>query len=97
MMRWERLEIDQRYLGEGYGRPTRASARATAEAARVDLALDDTYTAKAFAAALDRVAAGKERHVVFWHTLSSAKMAPLLIGAPGEHELDLALRRLAYS
>ena len=92
----ERLAFDGRYLGDGYGRPTRNSERATAEAARVGLTLDDTYTAKAFAAALDRVAAGQERHVLFWHTLSSAKMAPLLIGAPDEHELDRELRRLAY-
>src|SRR6187431_985260 len=31
----ERLHIERGYLGEGYGRPTRASQRATAEAARV--------------------------------------------------------------
>jgi len=93
----ERLEVDRHYLGEGYGRPTRASEHATREAARESLVLDDTYTAKAFAAALDRVALGNERHVLFWHTLSSAPLAPLLIGAPQEHELASQLRQLAFA
>lgn len=92
-----RLEVDPRYLGAGYGYPTRASEHATREASRVGLRLDDTYTAKAFAAALDRVQLGSERHLLFWHTLSSAEMAPLLIGAPQEHELALELRRLAHA
>jgi 1-aminocyclopropane-1-carboxylate deaminase/D-cysteine desulfhydrase-like pyridoxal-dependent ACC family enzyme len=87
-----RLEVERRYLGDGYGWPSRASQRATREADGVGLALDDTYTSKAFAAALDRIALGSERHILFWHTLSSANMTPLLIGAPGEHELADELR-----
>ena len=90
-----RLECDRRYLGPGYGYATPASAHATREAERFGVVLDDTYTAKAFAAALDRVAAGTERTILFWHTLSSAPLAPLLAGAPNEAELDPALRRLA--
>jgi len=93
----ERLEVDRRYLGDGYGRPTHASEHATREAARENLILDDTYTAKAFAAALDRVALGNERHVLFWHTLSSAALAPLLIRAPGAHELASEIRQLAFA
>jgi len=92
-----RLEITQHYLGEGYGHPTVASEHASREAASAGLALDDTYTAKAFAAALDRVALGRERVVVFWNTLSSAPIAPLLVGAPAEHELPAELRRLAHA
>jgi len=91
-----RLEVERRYLGDGYGRSTSASDRATREAARVGLTLDDTYTAKAFAAALDQVALGRERHVLFWNTLSSAPLAPLLIDAPGEHELASEIRALAH-
>ncbi|HKO47346.1 MAG TPA: pyridoxal-phosphate dependent enzyme [Polyangiaceae bacterium] len=92
----ERLEVDQRYLGDGYGCPTHASQHAMREAARLGLGLglDDTYTAKAFAAALDRVTLARERNILFWHTLSSAPIAPLLIGAPGEHELESEVRRL---
>jgi len=91
-----RIEVDARYLGEGYGRPTPASEHATRAAAGVGLALEATYTAKAFAAALDQIALGKVRHVLFWHTLSSAPLEPLLLGAPTEAELDAAVRRLAH-
>ncbi|HEY0468629.1 MAG TPA: pyridoxal-phosphate dependent enzyme, partial [Polyangiaceae bacterium] len=90
-----RLEIDRRYLGAGYGRPTNESEGAALAAAQSGLALDHTYTAKAFAAALDRIALGSEAHVLFWNTLSSAEMAPLLLGAPAEHELSAELRALA--
>jgi len=90
-----RLEIETSYLGEGYGHATAAGANATQQAAKVGITLDDTYTAKAFAAALARVALGRERTIVYWQTLSSAPMAPLLLGAPLEHELDPAVRRLA--
>ena len=91
-----RLEIERGQLGAGYGRPTRASAHATREAARSGLFLDDTYTAKAFAAALARIALGRERNVLFWHTLSGAAMDPLLLGAPQEQELPSEVRRLAH-
>jgi 1-aminocyclopropane-1-carboxylate deaminase/D-cysteine desulfhydrase-like pyridoxal-dependent ACC family enzyme len=92
----ERLEIERRYLGDGYGYATAAGDHATRCAARLALVLDATYTAKAFAAALDRVALGAERHILFWHTLSGAPLAPLLIGAPLESELDSSVRRLAH-
>jgi hypothetical protein len=60
----------------------------------VGIALDPTYTAKAFAAALDRVDAGGVKTVLYWHTLSSAPMAPLLEGAPAEAQLDAGVRGL---
>jgi 1-aminocyclopropane-1-carboxylate deaminase/D-cysteine desulfhydrase-like pyridoxal-dependent ACC family enzyme len=90
-----RLEIETSYLGDGYGHATDAGANATREAAKLGITLDDTYTAKAFAAALARVVLGRERTILYWQTLSSAPMAPLLLGAPREHELDAAVRRLA--
>ncbi len=74
------------------------------------LVLDPTYTAKAFASALAHVraateAAGERRHgtepgperprcILYWHTLSSAPLAPLLVGAPDEGDLPPPLRRL---
>ncbi len=90
-----RLELERGYLGAGYGHATAASAAATQEAAKAGILLDPTYTAKAFAAALARVAAGKERTILYWQTLSSAPLAPLLVGAPHEHELDPNLLQLA--
>jgi D-cysteine desulfhydrase len=90
-----RLEIEASYLGDGYGHATAAGTSATREAAKLGIVLDETYTAKAFAATLARVALGRERTILYWQTLSSAPMAPLLVGAPLEDELDAAVRGLA--
>ena len=90
-----RLEVEASYLGEGYGHPTAAGEAATRAAEQVGLALDPTYTAKAFAAALEQVARGSFRHVLFWHTLSSAALSPLLANGPEASELPLELRLLA--
>ena len=89
--------MQRSYLGAGYGLATEASQYAARRATQVGLTLDTTYTAKAFAAALDRVALGRERHILFWHTLSSSTLAPLLQGAPHESELDREIRELAHA
>jgi 1-aminocyclopropane-1-carboxylate deaminase/D-cysteine desulfhydrase-like pyridoxal-dependent ACC family enzyme len=76
----ERLLFDSRFLGAGYGHRTPAGDDATRDAARVaHLALDPTYTAKAFAAALWHVRARRTPRVLYWHTLSSAPIAPLIM------------------
>jgi 1-aminocyclopropane-1-carboxylate deaminase/D-cysteine desulfhydrase-like pyridoxal-dependent ACC family enzyme len=91
-----RLSFDGRFLGAGYGHPTDAGNEATAWARDcANLTLDPTYTAKAFASALWQVRARQARHVLYWHTLSSAPMAPLLAGAPEVRDLDPALASLA--
>lgn len=79
-----RLEIDRRWLGRGYGYSTREGDLATAEASRFGLLLDPTYTAKAYAAALD---VARTQKVLYWHTLSSAPL-PLadLPPLPPEYE-----------
>jgi 1-aminocyclopropane-1-carboxylate deaminase/D-cysteine desulfhydrase-like pyridoxal-dependent ACC family enzyme len=93
-----RMEIDRRWLGRGYGFATEEGARATDEAARAGLTLDPTYTAKTFAAALARVEALRDaaapKTVLYWHTLSSAPVGPLLSGAPDEKDLDARVARL---
>jgi 1-aminocyclopropane-1-carboxylate deaminase/D-cysteine desulfhydrase-like pyridoxal-dependent ACC family enzyme len=90
-----RLAMDVRFLGAGYGHASAAGAEATGEARReAGLILDPTYTAKAFASALWHVRARQARHVLYWHTLSSAPMSLLLERAPQLTELDPALRRL---
>lgn len=66
------LALEGAFKGEGYGEPSDAGRRAEAEAGRVGLVLDPTYTAKAFAAALrrrDRAAQAKK--MLYLHTLSS--------------------------
>jgi 1-aminocyclopropane-1-carboxylate deaminase/D-cysteine desulfhydrase-like pyridoxal-dependent ACC family enzyme len=69
--------------GEGYGHATREAGLALSLAAdRAGLVLDPTYTAKAFAGLIADVGrrppAGP---VLFWNTLSSADLGPLLEGA----------------
>src|SRR5205807_9213525 len=61
-----RLDIDRHWLGPGYGHPTRAGDEATRVAADLGLTLEPTYTAKAFAAALDQL--GRGRRVAFVQT-----------------------------
>jgi 1-aminocyclopropane-1-carboxylate deaminase/D-cysteine desulfhydrase-like pyridoxal-dependent ACC family enzyme len=89
-----RLVLDARYLGAGYGEPTAKGAWAEERAAEVGLALDPTYTAKCFGAALDLVRAGEHRTILYWHTLSSAPMGPLLEGAPAMGSIAPGLQRL---
>lgn len=88
------VEVDTRWLGPGYGHSTDAGERAMAIAREQGLKLDPTYTAKTFAAALDRVASGRHRRVLYWHTLSSAPLEPLLENAPKEEDLPRELRAL---
>lgn len=66
-------------LGAGYGHPTAAAREAMALFAEDGLTLDLTYTAKAAAGLIAMARAGsKRRRYVFWHTLSSAPIEPLL-------------------
>jgi 1-aminocyclopropane-1-carboxylate deaminase/D-cysteine desulfhydrase-like pyridoxal-dependent ACC family enzyme len=66
-----RLDVDGGYVGDGYGLPTEAGRIARARAEGAGVALDDCYTAKAFAAALDRASSRPAAPVLFWHTLST--------------------------
>ncbi len=89
-----RIERVRSYLGRGYGHPTPEGERATVTAASAGLELDPTYTAKTFAAALDAVEQKRAPVLLYWHTLSSAPLAPLLSGAPPESEVDPRLLAL---
>jgi D-cysteine desulfhydrase len=68
MPRHGNIAVERGYLGEGYGHPSEAGEQAIREGAQLGLALESTYTAKAFAAALDRWRAG--RRVVFVQTFA---------------------------
>ena len=83
------VRVHEGALGEGYGRPTDDARRACELFARDGVTLDDTYTAKA-AAGLIALARQRPRRYLFWHTLSSAPLDPLLGGAA----LPPALRAL---
>lgn len=66
------IEVDDRFVGEGYGIPTDASTEALELTARTEAVfLDPTYTAKAMAALIayvrqQKLVAGQT--VLFWHT-----------------------------
>jgi len=66
------IEVDDRYVGGGYGIPTDASREAIDLVARTEaIFLDPTYTAKAVAGLIDAVRRGDfrtEDTVLFWHT-----------------------------
>ncbi len=66
------IEVDDRFVGDGYGVPTDASCEAIELCARTEaLFLDPTYTSKAMAALISyvrqqRFVAGQT--ILFWHT-----------------------------
>ena len=66
------VSVDAAFVGDGYGIPTPASLEAQGLAARNEaLFVDNTYTAKALAALIAYVRAGRFRDretVLFWHT-----------------------------
>lgn len=88
------LSIETSYLGAGYGSPTPEGDEATRIAGDVGLKLDPTYTAKTFAATLAHRASGAHRRILYWHTLSSAPLAPLLENAPSLDLVPAALKKL---
>ena len=66
------VTVDDNFIGDGYGIATPASREAQTMAARTEaLFVDHTYTAKALAALIAYVRAGRfraEHTIVFWHT-----------------------------
>jgi 1-aminocyclopropane-1-carboxylate deaminase/D-cysteine desulfhydrase-like pyridoxal-dependent ACC family enzyme len=66
------IDVDDRFVGDGYGIPTAASTEALELVARTEgIMLDPVYTAKAMAGLLARIRAGefgKNETIVFWHT-----------------------------
>ena len=62
------LRVARQWFGGTYGRPTRAGDEAMRIAEEMGLELEPTYTAKAFAAALDQL--GRGRRVAFIQTFA---------------------------
>jgi len=66
------IDVDDTFVGDGYGIPTSASVAATQLVARTEgIVMDPVYTAKAMAGLIARVRAGAWRRddtVLFWHT-----------------------------
>jgi D-cysteine desulfhydrase family pyridoxal phosphate-dependent enzyme len=66
------VEVDDAFVGDGYGVPTPASVEALELVARREgILLDPVYTAKAMAGLIDRIRRGEfraDQTVLFWHT-----------------------------
>jgi len=66
------IEIDDTFVGEGYGVPTPASTEALELVARREgILLDPVYTAKAMAGLIGRIRRGEfsyDQTILFWHT-----------------------------
>jgi 1-aminocyclopropane-1-carboxylate deaminase/D-cysteine desulfhydrase-like pyridoxal-dependent ACC family enzyme len=66
------IEVDTRFIGDGYGVPTGESREAQSLLARTEaIVVDHTYTAKALAGMIGWVREGRFREsdtVLFWHT-----------------------------
>jgi D-cysteine desulfhydrase len=62
------------YYGEGYGHATAAGERALALFTEHGIALEQTYTAKAAAAALDICESAPDKTVLYWHTFNSVDL-----------------------
>jgi 1-aminocyclopropane-1-carboxylate deaminase/D-cysteine desulfhydrase-like pyridoxal-dependent ACC family enzyme len=70
-----RFEVDGRFLGPGYGEPSRSGTEAEALWQRLGLPLlDSTYSAKAAARVVAGLRAGEPGPVLFWSTKSSVPM-----------------------
>jgi D-cysteine desulfhydrase len=97
-LRWSeasaRIRFDTRQIGDGYGHPVALSDEAAACAAMGSLTLDPTYTAKALNAAVALSMGNPALVVLFWNTLSTTPLDPLLDRAPCFDELPPQLRRL---
>ncbi|MBT4519488.1 MAG: pyridoxal-phosphate dependent enzyme [Halieaceae bacterium] len=87
-------KLDSQYYGGTYGGKTEAGVRAVEFAAKkAGLALEQTYTGKAFAAFLDELDASPEP-CMFWHTYNSQDTAALIarsettaLASPFQHYL----------
>jgi 1-aminocyclopropane-1-carboxylate deaminase/D-cysteine desulfhydrase-like pyridoxal-dependent ACC family enzyme len=88
-----RLELDASQAATGYGVPSSEGERAARLARDAGLVVDPTYTAKALAVALE-VRRQRRSFTVYWHTLSSRDLQPLLSSAPEWKDIPARLRAL---
>jgi len=84
------LVVDGSHLGRGYGYRTDEGVAASRVAAAIGIALDPTYTEKAFAAALALQTREPNAKILYLHTC--AKAPKLLDSAPLPREIEKLLR-----
>ena len=89
-----RFDVDGRYLGPGYGRPSAAGDEAEALWQSSSLpALDGTYSAKAAARVIAGLRANEPGPLLFWSTKSSVPLpAPAAALEPNEQRVPSPIR-----
>jgi len=90
------FRLTREALGPGYGATTPAAEAALRCAAERGLALETTYTAKCFAALLERARAGAlaDGPVLFWNTFNAVDVAAAAPRLASEADLPASLRGL---
>jgi D-cysteine desulfhydrase len=91
-----RLTVDAESVGTGYGHATRAGDEALEIGRSFGMTLEPTYTAKAFASALARAGDDTSKKILFWSTLSSTDLSPLLANV-SDASLPIEIRKLLRS
>ncbi len=99
--RFPKVLIDGRWVGKGYGHATESGVEAFHLAAKDDLELDLTYTAKTLAGMLDRLRSEPRSTCLFWVTNHTGDLSPHWKGVdyhelPGELH-DVFEDELEYS
>ncbi len=91
----DEVEIERSHLGGGYGVPTESGETATRMARELEgIALEPTYTAKAFAAFVAAARSGRYgEHLLFWNTFSSIDPRNGIDRLPEPHELPAPFHR----
>lgn len=95
-----RVAFDGDHIGGGYGFATETGEHATKVASAHGLVLEQTYTAKAFAKALELLAGsarrppGRPLRVLYWHTFTATRLDDLLATAPSAEGLPQPIVRL---
>jgi 1-aminocyclopropane-1-carboxylate deaminase/D-cysteine desulfhydrase-like pyridoxal-dependent ACC family enzyme len=91
------LTLSDQEFGRGYGLSTPVSEAAAQLAEGEGIRLDATYTSKAFARLLlEADTTRRGQNLLFWHTLSSASLAPFLAAQPEAPEEFVRLMTLQH-
>jgi len=96
LTRPQKIEVVHSLYGGAYGRPTAASKDAVARARQLEgIDLENTYTGKALAGLLEIIRAEQLYHrpLLFWNTVSSVDIHPLLDKTPKRELVDAGVRR----
>lgn len=95
-IRARHVQIVNEQFGAGYGEETPEGRKAIELAERfAEFELDPTYTAKAFAGLLSAVENSEDppSPLLYWHTLSSADLTPLIAKSNPERDLPREYRK----